>query len=88
MVRGVCYRLATLIGRCPHAGTGKTVYIKSQLEQMDKAAYSNIQTAFSAQTTANQVQPQASMRFGHAVGMDELRLHDEEPVLTEGNTAL
>ena len=37
-------------------GTGKTVYIKEQLEQLDKAVYQNVATAFSAQTNANQVQ--------------------------------
>ena len=37
-------------------GTGKTVYIQSGLENLDKAVYQNIQTAFSAQTNANQVQ--------------------------------
>jgi hypothetical protein len=40
------------------AGTGKTAYVKSTLEQLStKAAgrYHVISTAFSAQTTANQV---------------------------------
>ena len=38
------------------SGTGKTVYVQSGLEGLDKAVYQNIQTAFSAQTNANQVQ--------------------------------
>ena len=37
-------------------GTGKTVYVQAGLELLDKASYQNIQTAFSAQTNANQVQ--------------------------------
>lgn len=38
-------------------GTGKTVYVKEQIEVLDRATYQNVQTAFSAQTNANQVQP-------------------------------
>ena len=37
-------------------GTGKTVYVKSQLDALNTATYQNIQTAFSAQTSANQIQ--------------------------------
>jgi hypothetical protein len=37
-------------------GTGKTIYIKSKLESLDRSTFQNIQTAFSAQTSANQVQ--------------------------------
>ncbi|KAL6759980.1 dynein heavy chain 6 [Haematococcus lacustris] len=37
-------------------GTGKTVYIKDTLDKLDKAVFQDIQTAFSAQTNANQVQ--------------------------------
>lgn len=36
-------------------GTGKTIYIKDMIEKLDKSQYTNIQTAFSAQTNANQV---------------------------------
>ncbi len=41
---------------CLPPGTGKTIYIKAGLELLDKAAYNSIETAFSAQTNANQVQ--------------------------------
>ena len=37
-------------------GTGKTVYVKSQIDALNTATYQNIQTAFSAQTSANQIQ--------------------------------
>lgn len=37
-------------------GTGKTVYVKSQINELNTATYQNIQTAFSAQTSANQIQ--------------------------------
>jgi dynein heavy chain len=37
-------------------GTGKTVYVKQVLEGLDKAEWSSIQTAFSAQTNANMIQ--------------------------------
>ncbi|KAK9829119.1 hypothetical protein WJX72_004004 [[Myrmecia] bisecta] len=37
-------------------GTGKTVYAKAKIESLDKSMYQNIQTAFSAQTSANQIQ--------------------------------
>lgn len=37
-------------------GTGKTIYVKAGLDALDRTAYQNIQTAFSAQTNANQVQ--------------------------------
>ncbi len=37
-------------------GTGKTVYVKAAIEALDKAAYANLQTAFSAQTSANMIQ--------------------------------
>jgi len=36
-------------------GTGKTVYLKAGLEALDKSVYNTIQTAFSAQTSANMV---------------------------------
>jgi hypothetical protein len=44
----VCMRLL-------FAGTGKTVYVKSTLDQLGKGLYHIIPTAFSAQTSANQV---------------------------------
>lgn len=37
-------------------GTGKTVYMTSQINALDASVYQNIQTAFSAQTGANQIQ--------------------------------
>ena len=37
-------------------GTGKTVYMTSQINALDSSVYQNIQTAFSAQTSANQIQ--------------------------------
>jgi len=37
-------------------GTGKTVYIKQSLDAMDKDKWTNIQSTFSAQTNANQIQ--------------------------------
>jgi len=37
-------------------GTGKTVYIKAGLQAMNKEAWTNIQSTFSAQTNANQIQ--------------------------------
>ena len=37
-------------------GTGKTVYMTSQINALDTGVYQNIQTAFSAQTSANQIQ--------------------------------
>ncbi|KAL3161683.1 hypothetical protein ABBQ38_008782 [Trebouxia sp. C0009 RCD-2024] len=37
-------------------GTGKTVYMTSQINALDTGVYQNIQTAFSAQTGANQIQ--------------------------------
>ena len=37
-------------------GTGKTVYIKKEIDNLERTLYNNIQTAFSAQTNANQVQ--------------------------------
>ena len=37
-------------------GTGKTVYMTSQINSLDTGVYQNIQTAFSAQTGANQIQ--------------------------------
>ena len=37
-------------------GTGKTVYIKQALDAMDKDKWTNIQSTFSAQTNANQIQ--------------------------------
>ena len=37
-------------------GTGKTVYIKEKLDALDTTKFNNIQTAFSAQTNANQTQ--------------------------------
>ena len=37
-------------------GTGKTVYMTSQINALDAGVYQNIQTAFSAQTGANQIQ--------------------------------
>uniref|UniRef100_A0A383V949 AAA+ ATPase domain-containing protein n=1 Tax=Tetradesmus obliquus TaxID=3088 RepID=A0A383V949_TETOB len=37
-------------------GTGKTVYVKSSLDQLGKGLFHIIPTAFSAQTSANQVQ--------------------------------
>lgn len=37
------------------AGTGKTVYIKSSLDQLRKGQFHIISTAFSAQSSANQV---------------------------------
>lgn len=37
------------------AGTGKTVYVKSSLDQLGKGLFHIIPTAFSAQTSANQV---------------------------------
>ena len=37
-------------------GTGKTVYIKQALDALDKDKWTNIQSTFSAQTNANQIQ--------------------------------
>lgn len=37
-------------------GTGKTVYMTSQINALNTSVYQNIQTAFSAQTSANQIQ--------------------------------
>lgn len=37
-------------------GTGKTVYMTSQINALDTGVHQNIQTAFSAQTGANQIQ--------------------------------
>jgi hypothetical protein len=37
-------------------GTGKTAYVKAALEGLDRAAFTNQQTAFSAQTSANMIQ--------------------------------
>lgn len=57
---GPCLLLPAALSWCPcHAGatgTGKTVYIKSQINELNTATYQNIQTAFSAQTSANQIQ--------------------------------
>ena len=57
------YLLKTLISNNVHSlvvgqtGTGKTVYVKEVLgKSLDKAAYQNIQTSFSARTNANQIQ--------------------------------
>lgn len=36
-------------------GTGKTIYIKEMISNLDKSLFGSIQTAFSAQTNANQV---------------------------------
>jgi len=44
-------------------GTGKTVYVQSRLNQMDRAKYMNVQTAFSAQTNANQIQDIIDMKL-------------------------
>lgn len=55
--------LALLVGAGRHVlltgptGTGKTVYVKAALEALDRAAFARaMQTAFSAQTSANMVQ--------------------------------
>lgn len=37
-------------------GTGKTAYVKSAIEALDKSLFTNQQTAFSAQTSANMIQ--------------------------------
>ena len=37
-------------------GTGKTVYIKQALDEQDKSKFQNVQSSFSAQTSANQIQ--------------------------------
>ncbi|KAG1667277.1 hypothetical protein FOA52_012566 [Chlamydomonas sp. UWO 241] len=37
-------------------GTGKTIYVKAGLDALDRSVYQSIETAFSAQTNANQVQ--------------------------------
>ena len=37
-------------------GTGKTVYIKQSLDEQDRTKWQNIQSTFSAQTSANQIQ--------------------------------
>ncbi|GLI63290.1 hypothetical protein VaNZ11_006196 [Volvox africanus] len=58
-------------------GTGKTVYVKAAIEALDKAQYTNQQTAFSAQTSANMIQDIIDNRldkrrkgiFGPPVGM-------------------
>ncbi|PNH07360.1 Dynein heavy chain 7, axonemal [Tetrabaena socialis] len=58
-------------------GTGKTVYVKAAIEALDKALYTNQQTAFSAQTSANMIQDIIDARldkrrkgiFGPPVGM-------------------
>ncbi|GFR44543.1 hypothetical protein Agub_g5814 [Astrephomene gubernaculifera] len=58
-------------------GTGKTVYVKAAIEGLDKGLFSNQQTAFSAQTSANMIQDIIDNRldkrrkgvFGPPVGM-------------------
>ncbi|KAG2430891.1 hypothetical protein HXX76_009864 [Chlamydomonas incerta] len=58
-------------------GTGKTAYVKSAIEALDKSLYTNQQTAFSAQTSANMIQDIIDARldkrrkgiFGPPVGM-------------------
>ena len=44
-------------------GTGKTVYIKDKLNKLDGNVFQNIQTTFSAQTNANQVQDMIDMKL-------------------------
>ena len=41
---------------CGPTGTGKTVYVQSGLKALDGTKWSSIQTGFSAQTNANQIQ--------------------------------
>ena len=47
---------AAAVSAAGATGTGKTVYMTSQINALDTATYQNIQTAFSAQTSANQIQ--------------------------------
>ncbi len=51
--RSQCLVRAVIAGA---TGTGKTVYMTSQINALDSSVYQNIQTAFSAQTSANQIQ--------------------------------
>lgn len=51
-------------------GTGKTIYIKEMISNLDKNLFGSIQTAFSAQTNANQVNSHPRALFFQSISAD------------------
>lgn len=65
-------------------GTGKTVYVKAGIEALDKSHYTNQQTAFSAQTSANMIQVWYRRGAVCVGGREEWTSNAPETVLGEG----